>query len=43
MYEQDVQINRNPYTGATTIVKENEFIPMGRGGGGYMGYGGGFF
>jgi hypothetical protein len=46
-----VKINRNPITGATSIVKEDEFIPMGGGGnmgnmwgGGNMGYGygGGF-
>jgi len=42
VYEQEVEINRNPITGATTVVQENEFIPMG--GGGNMGYGpgGGF-
>ncbi len=32
MYEEDVQINRNPFTGAMSIVKEDEFIPMGGGG-----------
>ncbi len=38
IYEQELQVNRNPYTGATTVVRENEFIPMG-GAGGYPGYG----
>ncbi len=51
VYEEDVKINRNPFTGATSIVKEDEFIPLGgggnmgnMGGGGNMGYGygGGF-
>ncbi len=39
IYEQEMQVNRNPLTGATSIVRENEFIPMG-GAGGFMGYGG---
>jgi hypothetical protein len=41
IYEQEMQVNRNPFTGATSIVRENEFIPMGgAGAGGFMGYGG---
>ncbi len=36
---QEEQINRNPYTGATSVVTENEFVPTG----GYgFGYGGGY-
>jgi hypothetical protein len=27
IYEQETQINRNPYTGATTVIRENDFIP----------------
>jgi hypothetical protein len=43
IYEQETQINRNPYTGATSVVTENEFIPSrGAGYGGYGGYGGGY-
>ncbi len=42
VYEEDVKINRNPFTGATSIVKEDEFIPMGGGGNMGYGYGGGF-
>jgi hypothetical protein len=38
VYEQEVDIDRNPYTGATVVVQENEFIPTG--GFGYMGYSG---
>jgi hypothetical protein len=38
IYEQEQQVNRNPYTGATSVVQESEFMPTG--GGGYMGYGG---
>jgi hypothetical protein len=37
---QEEQINRNPYTGASSVVTENEFVPTG---GGYgLGYGGGY-
>jgi len=32
VYEQETIINRNPYTGATSIVQENEFDPMRVGG-----------
>jgi hypothetical protein len=40
VYEQETEISRNPYTGAISVVRENEFIPMGRGGYGYgAGYG----
>jgi hypothetical protein len=38
VYEQETIINRNPYTGATSIVQENEFDPMRVGGYG-NGYG----
>ena len=38
LYEQEVAVNRNPYTGATSVVRESEFVPMG--GTGYGGYGG---
>jgi hypothetical protein len=42
MYEQETILKRNPYTGATTVVRENEFIPMANAG--VMGptFGGGF-
>ncbi len=39
MYEQEIKVNRNPYTGTTSVVRENEFIPTGTNG--YMGYGSG--
>jgi hypothetical protein len=39
LYEQEMEINRNPYTGATFFEQESEFIPMG----GYGGYGYRFF
>jgi hypothetical protein len=47
IYEQETMVNRNPFTGATSVVRENEFIPMGGAGGamgygGYGGYGGGY-
>lgn len=42
IYEQEVDINRNPFTGATSVIRENEFMPMG-GGGFYGGYGYGFY
>ena len=35
LYEQDAEVSRNPFTGATIVQRENEFIPMG----GYGGYG----
>ena len=38
IYEQETVVNQNPYSGATTVVQENEFMPMG-GAGGYPGYG----
>ncbi|CAF0872037.1 unnamed protein product [Adineta steineri] len=37
VYEQGMEINRNPYSGAATVVHENEFIPTT--GMGYGGYG----
>jgi hypothetical protein len=44
LYEQNMESNRNLYTGATSVVQDNEFMPLGGGGyGGYgYGYGGGY-
>ncbi|CAF1318282.1 unnamed protein product [Rotaria sp. Silwood1] len=42
LYEQETRINRNPFTGAMSTIRENEFIPMGGAYGGRYGMGYGF-
>ncbi len=42
MYENEGMFNRNPFTGATSDLRENEFVPMGYGGFLEREFGGGY-